>query len=90
MGRIEEHEETEVYRVAEPLAAEELSKQMKQQLELLKTGKRSLSLIEETTAIAEVPPKKPKQFPDITEEARVINDSDDRLDAAPSKQITIL
>lgn len=86
MGRIEEHEETEVYRVAEPLAAEELSKQMKQQLELLKTGKRSLSLIEETTAIAEVPPKKPKQFPDITEEARVINDSDDRLDAAPSKQ----
>lgn len=39
-GYIKEFEETELY-------GEELSKQMKQQLELLKSGKRGLSLIEE-------------------------------------------
>lgn len=39
-GYIKEFEETELY-------GEELSKQMKQQLELLKNGKRGLSLIEE-------------------------------------------
>ncbi|XP_022229650.2 LOW QUALITY PROTEIN: uncharacterized protein LOC111078985 [Drosophila obscura] len=48
MGHIEEYEETELYNVAEPLPAAELSKQMKQQLELLKTGKRTLCLIEDT------------------------------------------
>ncbi|EDW00619.1 GH20976 [Drosophila grimshawi] len=40
MGRISEYEETELY-------GDELSKQMKQQLELLKSGKRGLSLIED-------------------------------------------
>ncbi|XP_033253152.1 uncharacterized protein LOC117185945 isoform X2 [Drosophila miranda] len=48
MGHIEEHEETELYNVSEPLPAEELSKKMKQQLELLKTGKRTLCLIEDS------------------------------------------
>lgn len=54
MGRIEEYEETELYSVAEPLGAEELSKQMKEQLELLKSSKRGLSLIEDANRNVEV------------------------------------
>ncbi|XP_034142525.1 uncharacterized protein LOC117592677 [Drosophila guanche] len=54
MGHIDEYEETELYNVAEPLPAAELSKQMKQQLELLKTGKRNLCLIEESNKNVEI------------------------------------
>ncbi|KAH8284667.1 hypothetical protein KR018_011159 [Drosophila ironensis] len=54
MGRIEEYEETELYNVSEPLAAEEVSKQMKEQLELLKSGKRGLSLIEDANRNVEL------------------------------------
>jgi len=88
MGRIEEYEETEVYSVAEPLGAEELSKQMKQQLELLKTGKRSLSLIEDASPSAEVPLKKLKKQPEIAEETPNVEVEDhlDDSNLAPSKE----
>ncbi|XP_016974753.1 uncharacterized protein LOC108041357 [Drosophila rhopaloa] len=87
MGRIEEYEETEVYSVAEPLAAEELSKQMKQQLELLKTGKRSLSLIEDTNLSGEVPSKRPKKQSEVTH-VTPNEDADDQQDSdfGPSKR----
>ncbi|XP_017867937.1 PREDICTED: uncharacterized protein LOC108616922 [Drosophila arizonae] len=47
MGHVKEYEETELY-------GEELSKQMKQQLELLKSGKRGLSLIEDANKNVEL------------------------------------
>ncbi|XP_017045224.2 LOW QUALITY PROTEIN: uncharacterized protein LOC108090854 [Drosophila ficusphila] len=88
-GRVEEYEETEVYSVAQPLGAEELSKQMKQQLELLKTGKRSLSLIEDSIPSLEVPAKKLKDHSKISQ---VTPDEaiDDQLnlDLASSKEAT--
>ncbi|KAH8389726.1 hypothetical protein KR200_000434 [Drosophila serrata] len=59
MGRIEEYEETELYTVPEPLAAEEVSKQMKEQLELLKSGKRPLAFMEDANRNVEVLNEKP-------------------------------
>ncbi|KAH8297218.1 hypothetical protein KR044_007454 [Drosophila immigrans] len=47
MGYVTEYEETELY-------GEELSKQMKQQLELLKNGKRGISLIEDANKNVEL------------------------------------
>ncbi|KAH8384724.1 hypothetical protein KR093_006203 [Drosophila rubida] len=47
MGKVTEYEETELY-------GEELSKQMKQQLELLKNGKRGISLIEDANRNVEL------------------------------------
>ncbi|KAH8301762.1 hypothetical protein KR059_011144 [Drosophila kikkawai] len=61
MGRIEEYEEMELYSVPEPLAAEEVTKQMKEQLELLKSGKRGLSLMEDTNRNVEVLSEKPAE-----------------------------
>ncbi|XP_017958610.1 uncharacterized protein LOC108652925 [Drosophila navojoa] len=54
MGHVKEYEETELY-------GEELSKQMKQQLELLKSGKRGLSLIEDANKNIELRQEQPEE-----------------------------
>ncbi|ALC41871.1 CG3363, partial [Drosophila busckii] len=55
MGHVTEHEETELY-------GEELSKQMKQQLELLKNSNRGLALIEDANKNVEIKQVEPEQM----------------------------
>ncbi|XP_030375122.1 uncharacterized protein LOC115624540 [Scaptodrosophila lebanonensis] len=76
MGQIKEYEETEIYDVVQPeycpLGTGDLSKQMKEQLELLKSSKRGLLLIEDANKnvqlkedSAEEEPKKEEAGPKI-------------------------
>ncbi|XP_034110531.1 LOW QUALITY PROTEIN: uncharacterized protein LOC117572062 [Drosophila albomicans] len=58
MGFVTEYEETELY-------GEELSKQMKQQLELLKNGKRGISLIEDANKNVEL--RLDKEYPTVAQ-----------------------